>query len=210
MTSASIGERHEALRARQHPVAAVALGAGRGMAGVEVPARLDDGRRAGRELRAGELRQPLRAAARRSRPTSSGTVTSRGRHEVQRQREAAVGELLEHQRAAHRGARPAESAVRLRNALLHQPELPGLGGKLVGHRVLLVGFAQVRAQDLAREVRQGLAEELLLLAGTEVHHRVASSGGRLRAAARGREPVRPAVRRAYRGPRADRSASGSW
>src|SRR4029453_18737279 len=47
-----------------------------------------------------------------------------------------------------------------------------LGGEIGGHRVLLVGLAQVRAQHLAREVRQGLAQELLILAQAEVDHRV--------------------------------------
>src|SRR5205085_7759703 len=79
-------------------------------------------------------------------------------------------ELFEEQRPRHRGARVAVATERLRDRALHKPEFPSALDDVVRGLRLLVGLAGSGTEDLAREARHRLADELLLLGRFEVHH----------------------------------------
>src|SRR5438552_14196507 len=86
------------------------------------------------------------------------------------ERHVAVGELLEQESPGHRRARVAVAAERFRDRALHETELPSALDDVVRDLRLLVGLAGRGTEDLAREARHRLADELLLLGRFEVHH----------------------------------------
>src|SRR5207247_5174050 len=97
------GERHEALLAGEEVAAALPLGPSGQRGRVEVPARLDEGRRPDRELGSREARQPALALLLGPRHEHrDGEET--GDEEVQGERQVAVRQLLEDEGAGDRRA----------------------------------------------------------------------------------------------------------
>src|SRR5881409_3024750 len=163
------GERHQALLAGEDVAAALPLGPSGQRRRVEVPARLDEGRRPDRELGSREARQPALALLLGPRHEKrDGEET--GGEEVQGERQVAIRQLLEDEGAGDRRAGVPVAAERFRDQALHEPELPAALDDGLRNRVLLVGLARRGSEDLAREACHGLADELLLVRRLEVHH----------------------------------------
>ena len=162
-------ERDEALLAADDPVAALPLGARRERRRVEVPARFDERRRRRREFRTREGWQPVRLLLLGADDDERDGEEPR-REQVESEGQIAVGELLEQDGTRHRRPRVAVATLCLRNHTLHEAELPAASDDLVRDAVGLVGLARLRAEDLAGEIRHGLADEVLFVGGFEAHH----------------------------------------
>jgi hypothetical protein len=165
----AVGERHEALRPGEDVVPALALGLRRQRRRIEVPPRLGVRGRGCRVLVAGEPGQPLLLLRVRAERRERDGHEAR-REQLERDGRVTVGELLEQEGAGDRRARVAVAAELLRDAALHEAELPAAGDDVLGHGALLVGLARGGPEHLAGEAGHRLADELLVLGRLEVNH----------------------------------------